>query len=221
MKSLLSIILLATSTTLLVSCAGTRVVDTQVASGAANPRAVYIRPFSSAGTEYTGETPGGPGEKPIRQSLLGRQFAEILEVEMDKFAPSMVIAENEIPEEGWIMEGAIEIMDEGSRANRYFFGHFGAGRSKVLVHVRVREVNSTDSGPGKNSGPIGRSGNIIYEFDVAGGSRANGKFGTDSAGGITGPMADFDFANAAERIRVALTTQLHRNGQRTFNSLSQ
>ena len=38
---------------LLTSCAGVRVTDTQVATGATDPDVIYIRPFQVEGAEFT------------------------------------------------------------------------------------------------------------------------------------------------------------------------
>ena len=78
------------SSVLLAGCAGVRVSDTQIASGAAHPRSIYIRPFEVAATNYHGQHRGGAGEKPIRQSLAGREFAEALQDELAKIAPAIL-----------------------------------------------------------------------------------------------------------------------------------
>jgi hypothetical protein len=65
-----------------------KVIDTQVASGAANPKSIYIRPFDATAAEFRGAHRGGRGERPIRQSLAGREFANILKQEMEKIATS-------------------------------------------------------------------------------------------------------------------------------------
>src|SRR6476620_10645353 len=82
-------VLLALSSSLLIAgCAGVHVSDTQVASGAVNPKSIYIRPFDTTATAYVGHHRGGPGERPIRQSLAGREFADNLKEELEKLAPA-------------------------------------------------------------------------------------------------------------------------------------
>jgi hypothetical protein len=65
----------------------------------------------------------------------------------------------------------------------------------------------------KASGSLHRHGRIIYEFDVAGGSRWSGKYGTYVSPGL-GNSVMFDYRNAADRIREALENDPHRYGDR-------
>ena len=199
----------------LTSCAGVRVADTQVASGAVNPKAIYIRPFDVAATEFVGHHRGGKGERPIRQSLAGRKFADSLKVELEKLAPAMVIENNEHPEHGWIVEGSLDVVDGGSRLGRAAPGidHLGVGRSKVLMHVRISEAGGYAVDSDKDASVIGQKGRVVYEFDLSGGSRASGKLGSIYAPGL-GYSVPFDFKNAAERVLMALSTDPHRYGIR-------
>jgi hypothetical protein len=209
--------LLALGTSLLfVGCAGVRVSDTQVASGAVNPRSIYIRPFDVSSTEYVGEHRGGWGERPIRQSLAGRNFADNLKEELEKLAPAMVIEDDERPVEGWLVEGSIDVADNGHPAGRGFFpfGRFGAGQSHVRIHVRIRDLGGAYVEGSKATGALGKRGSVVYEFDLAGGSRLSGHAGSIYAPG-TGDAEPFDFKNAAERVMMALSTDPHRYGLRT------
>ena len=209
--------LLALSSSLLfVGCAGVKVADTQVASGAVNPRAIYIRPFDTAATQYKGGHRGGPGEAPIRQSLAGREFADSLKEEVEKLAPAMVIEDDEAPTEGWLVEGSLDVVDNGRAYARSFipFDKLGAGRSKLLVHVRIRDLGGRYAHSDKDAGRVGRRGDVVYEFDLAGGSGHSGHHGSIYAPGL-GDAEPFDFKNAAERVMLALSTDPYRYGVRT------
>jgi hypothetical protein len=209
-------LLVLSSSLLFVGCAGVKVVDTQVASGAVNPRSIYIRPFDTSATQYVGGHRGGKGEQPIRQSLAGRHFADSLKEEMEKLAPAMVIEDDEVPTEGWLVEGSLDVVDNGRGFVRSFipFDKLGAGRSKLLVHVRIRDFDGRYVSADKDAGKIGRRGDVIYEFDLAGGSRLSGHHGQIYAPGL-GDAEPFDFKNAAERVMLALSTDPYRLGVRT------
>jgi len=209
--------LFALSTSLLFAgCAGVFVADTQVASGAVNPRAIYIRPFDVSSTEYKGLHRGGWGERPIRQSLAGRNFADSLKEELEKLAPARVIEDNEVPVEGWLVEGSIDVMDNGHGGGRAMipFDKFGMAQSEVRIHVRIHDVAGAHVAVDKNYGAVGKRGGIVYEFDLAGGSRLSGHDGQIYAPG-TGDAEPFDFKNAAERVMMALSTDPHRYGLRS------
>jgi hypothetical protein len=210
--------LLALSTSLLfVGCAGVRVSETQVASGAVNPRSIYVRPFDVSSTDYKGRHRGGWGEQPIRQSLAGRNFATSLKEELEKIAPAMVIEDDERPVEGWLVEGSIDVADNGHGGGRGFipFGKVGMAQSEVRIHVRIRDIGgdyvAADKGTASS---VGKRGSVVYEFDLAGGSRLSGHDGQIYAPG-TGDAEPFDFKNAAERVMMALSTDPHRYGVRT------
>jgi len=209
-------LLALSSSILIVGCAGVKVADTQVASGAVNPRSIYIRPFDTATTEYKGRHRGGPGEAPIRQSLAGREFADSLKEEMEKLAPAMVIEDNEFPPEGWLVEGSLDRVDNGKGYQRAFFPYdkLGLGQSHLLVHVRIRDMGGRYEQADKDAGKIGRRGNVIYEFDLKGGSGLSGHHGQIYAPGL-GDAEPFDFKNAAERVMLALSTDPYRLGART------
>ncbi len=210
-------ILLALSATLvLTSCAGVRVSDTQIATGARNPQAIYIRPFDVGATEFVGHHSGGRGERPIRQSLAGKEFADDLKLEMEKLAPAMVIGHNEVPTVGWLVEGSLDVVHGGSRFGRSLPGvdHLGVGRSKVAIHVRISQVGGAVVETDKDASKLGQSGRVIYEFDLLGGSRGSGKTGSIYAPGL-GYSVPFDFKNAAERVMMALSTDPHKYGVRS------
>lgn len=199
----------------LTSCAGVRVVDTQVASGAVNPRSIYIRPFDIAATEFTGHHAGGRGEQPIRQSLAGREMADALKIEMEKLAPAMVIDDNEQATQGWVVTGSLEVVDAGSNIGRALAGHVGVGRSKVRVHVRITDADGhVRHADDKDTSTVGQRGDVLYEFDLAGGSGITGPRGSLYAPGL-GYSAPFDYKNAAERVMIALSTDAMRTGTRT------
>lgn len=210
-------LLLALSAPILFAgCAGVRVVDTQVASGAANPHSIYIRPFDVAASDYKGHHRGGEGERPIRQSLAGREFAQALKLEMEKMAPAMVIEDGEHAPRGWLVEGSLDVVDGGSPIGRAAvpFDKFGLGRSQVLIHVRIRDVEGGSSSDDKDASKLGRRGDVVYEFDLSGGSRLSGHNGSIYAPGL-GEAEPFDFKNAAERVMMALSTDPHRYGTRS------
>jgi len=200
---------------LLAGCAGVKVVDTQVASGAANPRSIYIRPFDASGAEYVGQHRGGKGERPIRQSLAGRLFAQDLKQELEKMAPAMVIESDERPTEGWLVEGTLDTVHGGSATGRAvpLADTAGLGQSKVKIHVRIRDLGGSNTWDDKDAGKLSRRGNVIYEFDLEGGSHASGRHGGISAPGF-GEPEPFDFRNAAERVMIALSVDPHREGIR-------
>lgn len=217
------LILALSSSVLLAGCASVKVADTQVASGAANPRSIYIRPFDASAAQYTGQHRGGKGERPIRQSLAGRQFADALKEEMEKMAPAMVIESDEYPpspdqdEEGtyWLVDGTLDVVDGGETFSRGVipFDRLGIGKSRLLVHVRIREIGGRDSSDDKDASKSGRRGNVIYEFDLKGSSALTGHGGSVYAPGL-GEAEPFDLKNAAERVMMALSTDPHRYGVR-------
>ncbi len=209
--------LLGGAALLLASCADVRVADTQTAAVVVDrPKEIYIKPFSIAGAQYTGENSGGHGERPIRESLAPATFANDLKQEMEKLAPSRVLASDEFAEKGWLMEGSIDRVDAGSGAERFFSPPLwpGAGKSHVRIHVRVLDLDHhAVAYDEKSDKTLTRHGHTIYEFDVAGGSHASGRYGTVAAPGA-GIAEPFDFRNAAERIRLALETDAFRYGER-------
>ena len=171
--------------------------------GAANPAAIYIRPFCIDSAIFRGDEAPSDGEMPIRKALAPVAFANDLREELGKMAPSLVIAENEVPTIGWLVEGQFDLVDGGDPLARFFFGPFGAGQSMLALHVKVTDVTTH---------------HVIYEFDMAGGSHEQGPLGTVRASGL-GKATPFDLRNAAERVLVALSSDPYRYGARASLSL--
>lgn len=206
---------------LLTSCAGSYVEKTYVATGAANPKSIYVRPFDVTYTNFKGRHRGGPGERPIRRSMAGREFAEILKEEVEKIAPAMILERNETPRTGWIIEGELDIVHAGSPSQRAFFGFFGSGQSRVQIHVRIIDVASLggaavvtkDKGDAEMVSTQTSSDGVIYAFTLDGGSGATGALGSIVAPGL-GNAVPFDYRNAAERVYMALSRDPLRYGVR-------
>jgi Domain of unknown function (DUF4410) len=217
MKSFLALL----SSVLLCSCADMYVTKTQVAGGsvttagdakdskgvymttdcgvgAYGPKAIYIRPFCIDTAVFTGHQTPSDGEMPIRKALTPVEFAGTLKEQLEKIAPARVLREYETPRTGWLVEGEFQMVDGGDPAARFFFGHFGAGQSHLMLHVRVTDVDR---------------GRVVYEFDMAGGSHLQGRSGTLRASGL-GFARPFDLVNAAERIYLVLEPNAFRYGVR-------
>jgi hypothetical protein len=167
--------------------------------GAANPKAIYIRPFCIDTAVFEGDEAASGGEMPIRKALTPVEFAEDLKEELERIAPARILTDNESPRLGWLVEGHFDRVDGGSPLARFFFGNFGAGRSFLALHVKVTDVNR---------------GCVVYEFDMAGGSGYQGKFGTLRASGL-GKASHFDLRNAAERVYIALSANPYRYAARS------
>ena len=201
---------------LLSSCAGTKITHTDVATGATNPKAIYIRPFDITYTDYIGHSAGGPGERPIHRSLAPAEFARDLRLELESLAPAMVLKDDEVAHIGWLVTGDFVLVDSGNPSQRT--AGFTAGASHIKLHVRVIDLEARNTrGDSKDADATkeqskGR-GNIIYEFDIEGGSNKSGDFGSIYAPGL-GYSVPFDFKNAAERIRQALTPDAMHYGDR-------
>jgi len=181
---------------------GVRMV-TNCGVGASNPKAIYIRPFCIDNAAFGGDQTASDGEMPIRKALTPVSFASTLKQQLEKIAPARILTEDESPRTGWLVEGEFTVVEGGSPAARFFAGNFGAGRSFLAMHVRITDVDK---------------GVVIYEFDVAGGSRLQGKLGTVRASGL-GRATPFDLVNAAERIYLALEPNAFRYGSRANVSL--
>lgn len=177
--------------------------ETNCGVGATNPEAVYIRPFCIDRAIVRGDVATTPGELPIRVSLIPHQFAGDLKEELSKLAPARILADDEVPKTGWLVEGNFDLVDGGSPLGRFFLGQFGAGRSFLALHVKVTDVDTHQ---------------VIYEFDMAGGSRGQGKLGTIRASGL-GKATPFDLRNAAERVMLVLSPDPHRFGARSSVTL--
>jgi hypothetical protein len=160
--------------------------------GAHNPTAIYIRPFCIDAAVFQGDLAASDGEMPIRKALTPVEFSEDLKQELERIAPARILKDNEAPRVGWLVEGNFIAVDGGSPAGRYF--GFGLGRSYLALHVRITDVKKHC---------------VVYEFDMAGGSGDQGRFGTLRASGM-GRASHFDLRNAAERIYLTLSTNPYR-----------
>jgi hypothetical protein len=167
--------------------------------GASNPHAIYIRPFCIDSAVFEGDVASSDGEMPIRKALTPVEFAQNLKEELERIAPARVLKDNEAPRTGWLVEGRFDRVDGGDPLGRFFFGVFGAGRSFLALHVKVTDVDR---------------GLVVYEFDMAGGSGYQGKFGTLRASGL-GRATYFDLRNAAERVYITLSTNPYRYAARS------
>ncbi len=203
-----------------VACAGMRVTNPEVATGAVDPKAIYIRPFDVSHAFYRDRD--NPNHQVIRKSQAPIKFAKILQEELSKIAPTAILKDDEYPTTGWLVEGEFQVVSGGSVEPRFaLFGSFGHGRSYMKLHVRVTEIGTrgVHARDGKRGvdlySPIPvRGGRIIYAFDVEGGSRATGRHGSVNAAGLGRPIP-FDFRNAAERIMLALSPDAFRYGYRS------
>lgn len=178
-------------------------MTTNCGVGASNPSAIYIRPFCIDTAVFEGDEAASSGEMPIRKALTPVEFAEDLKEELEKIAPARILKDNEAPRVGWLLEGHFTAVDGGSPMARFLLGNLGAGRSFLALHVKVIDVER---------------GSVVYEFDMAGGSGYQGKFGTLRASGL-GKATHFDLRNAAERIYLTLSTNPNRYGARSSLAL--
>lgn len=182
---------------------GVRMVTANCGVGAVNPSAIYIRPFCIDTAVFTGDVALTDGEMPIRKALTPIEFAEDLKQQLEKIAPARVLRPNETPRLGWLVDGQFEMVDGGSPTGRFFLGQAGVGRSIMSMHVRITDV---------------RSGLVVYEFDIAGGSKLQGKLGTVRASGL-GRATHFDLQNAAERVYLTLSVNPYKYAERANVSL--
>jgi hypothetical protein len=204
------ILLALTAAIGLSACAGTKVVNTTVASGALRPEKIFIRPFE------TGDFKGshqGDAMRALYQSQAPTEFAHILKEELSKLAPTTVLRPGERADGGWLVKGEIQLVDGGCPFGRGIVGFTSAGRSKILMNVRVIDADGKADRSGKGS-----TGNVLYDFDVTGGSRLTGIHGSVMAPGL-GYAAPFDYRNAAERIAQALDPDRQRYGYRNSGSM--
>jgi hypothetical protein len=178
-------------------------MTTNCGVGAANPKAIYVRPFCIDQATFGGDQTDSLGEMPIRKALVPHSFASTLKESIERIAPTRILQDDETPRTGWLVEGDFRMVEGGSQLGRFFFGHAGAGRSFLSMHVKITDVDA---------------GVVVYEFDVAGGSRLQGRSGTIRSGGV-GKTIPFDLVNAAERIYLALTPNVHRYGTRSSVAL--
>jgi hypothetical protein len=171
--------------------------------GASHPAAIYVRPFCIDTARFQGDEALSDGEMPIRKALTPVEFADDLKQQLEKIAPTRILKETERPRVGWLVDGHFEAVDGGSPLGRLFFGNLGAGQSFLALHVKVTDVTH---------------GMVVYEFDMAGGSRFQGRHGTIRASGL-GRATHFDLQNAAERIYLTLSANPYRYGQRASIAL--
>jgi hypothetical protein len=167
--------------------------------GASAPKAIYIRPFCIDTAIFKGDQTPSDGEMPIRKALTPIEFAGDLKEQLELLAPARVLKDDESPRTGWLVEGEFTLVDGGSPLGRWFLGTFGVGRSFLAMHVKITDVDK---------------GIVVYEFDLAGGSRGQGRHGTLRASGL-GRATPFDLANAAQRIYLVLEPNAHRYGARS------
>src|SRR5438874_2836217 len=180
-----------------------RMITANCGVGAYNPRAIYIRPFCVDTAKFTGDEAQSDGEMPIRKALAPVEFAQDLKEQLEKTAPARILKPNEVPRVGWLVDGQFSLVDGGSPAGRFLLGQFGVGQSTLALRVRVTDV---------------KSGIVVYEFDMSGGSQLQGKLGTIRASGL-GRATHFDLQNAAERVYLTLSTNPYRYGARANVSL--
>src|SRR6266481_4572508 len=169
-------------------------MTTNCGVGASNPIAIYIRPFCIDTAVFQGDEAASDGEMPIRKALTPVEFAEDLKEELERIAPARILKDNEVPRVGWLVRGHFTAVDGGSPLGRFLFGPLGGGRSFLALHVKITDVER---------------GLVVYEFDMAGGSGHQGKFGTLRASGL-GKATHFDLRNAAERIYITLSANPYR-----------
>src|SRR5258708_4080116 len=93
--------------------------------GASHPRAIYIRPFCIDSATFSGDEANSDGEMPIRKALTPVELAEDMKEELEKMAPTRILADNEMPRTGWLVEGQFQLVDGGDPLARFFFGTFG------------------------------------------------------------------------------------------------
>jgi hypothetical protein len=171
--------------------------------GAYNPRAIYIRPFCIDTAVFEGDEALSDGEMPIRKALTPVEFASDLKEQLEKIAPARILRDSERPRTGWLVTGYFTLVNGGNPYARFFLGDLGVGQSELVLHVKVVDVDRSA---------------VVYEFDMAGGSRLQGRHGTVRASGL-GRASHFDLTNAAERIYLTLSANPYRYGTRANVSL--
>lgn len=218
-----ALLALSAASVCLAGCAAMKVSQTHVASGATDPQAIYIRSYNGDESYFSGSQTQSKGEMPIERSLAPAEFSIALKNELEKLAPARVLKPGEVPTIGWLVESDLVLVDGGNRVGRASpFGNLGLGKSKMMIHVRVTDLNGRHrAGDGKKdvagsvaSTTAGAHGPVIYEFDLEGGSRLTGHLGSISAPGL-GHAQHFDYKNAAERVMMALSVDPHRYGTRS------
>jgi hypothetical protein len=181
---------------------GVRMV-TNCGVGAGIPKAIYIRPFCIDTAIFKGDQTVSDGEMPLRKAIMPHEFAGDLKEQLELLAPARILKDDETPRTGWLVEGEFTLVDGGDPVGRFFLGTFGAGQSFLALHVKITDVDK---------------GITVYEFDMAGGSRSQGRHGTLRASGL-GKASHFDLVNAAQRIYLVLEPNAHRYGARSDMAL--
>ena len=210
--------LLAICTALLLSsCAGTKIVHTDVATGATNPKAIYIRPFDITYCDYIGQHPGGLGNGPSAARSRPRNLPTISRSSWARSRPPWCSGTTKHPMSAGWSRGNFNSSTRGIRGSAGSSASM-RGASHIKLHVRVIDLEAKNAPVDPKDRNAKReltagSGNVIYEFDVAGGSRLSGPAGTVYAPG-PGYAVPFDFKNAADRISMALTPDPLRYGDR-------
>lgn len=159
--------------------------------GASAPKAIYIRPFCIDTASFTDDM-GTAGEAVIRKALIPVEFARDLKEQLEKLAPARVLADDETPRTGWLIEGEFAVVDSSHP-------------SRLALHVKVTDVDK---------------GITVYEFDMSGGSNGQWHWGTLRSAGH-GRASHFDLENAAERIYLVLEPNPFRYGKRTGLALQE
>jgi len=197
----MKILVLPLAALLLVGCAQSTVRKTYVATTAPLPRSIYIQPFDISEAAFTGWMHPSSGEMPLRKAIAPLEFADDLKDELSKLAPTAVLKPGEKAPEGWVVSGKFDLVDAGDPVARKIpvAGILGAGRSTLVVHVKVTEA---------------KTGAVIHAFDVSGGSGGTGRWGNTGAPG-SGNAIYHDMKNAAERIMLAISQDPHNYGLRT------
>jgi hypothetical protein len=211
--------LLALSALILSGCAGAKIAHTDIASGAYKPKAIYVRSYIAENAHFKGHHGDSYGEHLIRRSLAPAAFSKALKEEMEKLAPAMVVDADDEPTTGWLVESNLEWVHAGSQTLRALFGPLGVGHSCVKIHVRITDLDGHSVASSDKDFSKGGSGNVIYEFDVSGGSSISGPAGSTYAPGLGNPE-EFDYKNAAERIYYALSIDPQRFGTRTVPTIN-
>ena len=199
-------------------CAGAKIAHTDVASGAYKPKAIYVRSYIADNAPFHGHHGDSVGEHKIRKSLAPAALSKAIKEAMERIAPAMVIDNDEVPTTGWLVESDIDYASAGSQTERAILGPFGVGHSCVKIHVRITDMDSEHVALNDKDTSKGGSGNVIYEFDVAGGSSVSGAIGSVYAPGLGNPE-EFDYKNAAERIYYALSIDPQRYGTHSSSSI--
>jgi hypothetical protein len=175
-----------------------RVTGTCTATGATDPKAIYIRPFRLKSFDNCSPS----GDRCLRASLAPVEFANDLQEQLAKIAPARVLKEDEAAPLGWLVDGEFEGIESGYRPERWMpwrgpWCNPLALPSCVKMHVRISDA---------------RRGTLLYAFDVKAYSDGSLLGSVTRPGG--GYPLPFDFRNAAEQVAIAITPDPFRYGAR-------